>query len=116
MTVILSLVSFGLAVSGFAGLSLSMPRHHREAFGKQPSPGAMLALRAAGYGAVALALWPCVETFGVAVGIVAWLGMLTAAALAVVGLLSWRPRAVRWASFAAVPILSWLLLRSGWQG
>lgn len=90
-----------LTYSGMAFLSLAMPRHYDQVWGRDPSAGHSRVLRGAGLLLLALALLPCVSLWGNTVGVVAWLGWLSAGALLWVGMLSWAPRpAARTAALA----------------
>ncbi|AYD65037.1 DUF3325 domain-containing protein [Achromobacter sp. LC458] len=90
-----------LTYSGMACLSLAMPRHYDQVWGRDPSAGHTRVLRGAGALLLALALLPCVGLWGNTVGVVAWLGWLSAGALLWVGMLSWAPRpAARTAALA----------------
>nr|WP_315182943.1 DUF3325 domain-containing protein [uncultured Albidiferax sp.] len=82
-----------LAYAGFAGLCLAMDRHHAQVWGRDASPRARRCLRGAGWLLLALAVWPCVAAWGPSVGVVVWLGFLSAGALVLVGLLPYAPRA-----------------------
>lgn len=84
-------LALGLSYAGMAGLCLGMDRHHQQVWSVK-APARQRLLRLAGWLLLALALWPCVQAWGAAVGSVAWLGMLSAAALALVLLLPYRPR------------------------
>jgi hypothetical protein len=90
-----ALAAFTLAFFGFAALALSMHRHHRDVFGAPPTRARSLALRIAGWVLLGLSLAPCIAQAGWAVGIVRWLGLLTAAALAIVLILTLMPSANR---------------------
>lgn len=85
--------ALALAYSGMAGLCLAMDRHHAQAWGGAAMPAARRGLRGVGWALLALALLPCLATWGASVGIVAWLGSLSAGALLLVGLLPYAPRA-----------------------
>lgn len=78
-----------LATAGWAGLALAMEKHRRDVWREAPPP---LVLRLAGTAALAAALAACVAGSGGAIGIVAWLGVLTAAGFAVVLALACVPR------------------------
>jgi hypothetical protein len=58
---------------------------------------------------LALAVWPCVAAWGTTVGVVAWLGFLSAGAGVLVGLLPYAPRVVvglaLWAGPTGVVVL-----------
>ncbi|CAN5325981.1 hypothetical protein BH10PSE18_BH10PSE18_20920 [soil metagenome] len=86
------LLAFGLAYAGMAALCLAMDRHHAQVWRRDASPAFRRALQAAGWTLIALAAVPCVRSWGGSVGTVLWLGWLSAAALALVLLLSYRPR------------------------
>jgi len=92
------LATLAVALVGFAALALSMHRHHRDIFGKAPTVPRRLALRIAGWGLLGMSLATCIATFGWAIGLVHWTGLLTAAGMTVALLLAakparlWRPR------------------------
>lgn len=86
------LAPIGLAYAGLAALCLGMHRHHRQVVGRSPRAGVALALRLAGNALLVLSLAAAVAADGWAVGPVAWFGGLSAAALALVLLLPYRPR------------------------
>lgn len=101
----MTLLAICLAYAGFAALCLAMERHHREVFGsRRIPPRRRLALRLAGWVLLAASFPACVAGWGWAFGPVAWCGVLTAAALPVVLLLPYRPRAVAMLA-PALPIL-----------
>ena len=78
----LALAALGLSCLGFAGLALSMKRHHRELFGRATASGAITA-RVAGWSCLALSILPCIAGQDVATGFVLWIGLATPAALLV---------------------------------
>jgi hypothetical protein len=57
-----------LTYSGMACLSLAMPRHYDQVWGRDPSAGHTRVLRGAGVLLLALALLPCVGLWGNTVG------------------------------------------------
>lgn len=71
-------------VAGMACLWLAMERHHRRMFGRPPGDLQRLGLRLAGAGVLLLAAAQCVAGLGWGVGLTAWFGLLTAAALILV--------------------------------
>ncbi len=100
------------AFSGFAALSLAMDRHHEDSYGRGRSPGSRRPwLRLAGTLGLLLSLAACLLIRGPAQGWVLWLGVLTAGALVLVGVLSYAPRrAARLAAVAgAVAMLAMLI-------
>ncbi|WP_298924483.1 DUF3325 family protein [uncultured Ramlibacter sp.] len=81
------------AACGFAALALAMDRHHEDAFGRGRTPGAARRwLRAGGSAGLLVSLLASLAVQGPTQGWVLWLGVLTAAALAVVLALSYGPR------------------------
>lgn len=81
-----------LALAGFAALSLSMQKHHRDLLGGAPLRARALALKCAGWLLLAASLWTALSGEGVFVGIVLWLGIATIAALTVAMLLTYGAR------------------------
>ena len=69
------------------------------------------ALQLAGSVLLALAIWPCVAGWSATVGVVAWLGFLSAGALAVALLLPYAPQLLfRSSLLAAVAALAGLVI------
>lgn len=87
------LIGLLLCVAGFASMALAMSKHQREVLGRVQGPGRQMALRLGGWGLLCLALWLCLETWGVSIGLVSWTGLLTVAAIVVVLTLTYLPRA-----------------------
>lgn len=98
------LLALTLAFAGFAGLSLSMDRHHRQVWRRTPARRASVLYRALGIALIGGALGAAAAAWGLSVGIVAWLGLLTVAALAVALLLAFAPRTLP-AAGCALPLL-----------
>ncbi|SOZ09396.1 DUF3325 domain-containing protein [Cupriavidus taiwanensis] len=92
-----ALAAFALSLAGFAALALSLERHHADIHGRgsMPARGAVARLRLAGAVALALAWALHVAAQGGPLGTVAWVGTLTASAIAVALGLSYVPRAVQ---------------------
>ncbi len=97
-------LALGLVFAGFAALSLSMERHHRQVWARLPKGLAPLGYRLTGFGLITAGLAPAVAAWGGSVGVVAWLGLLTVGALTVALLLTAMPRAVPWAGAAALAL------------
>nr|WP_315256735.1 DUF3325 domain-containing protein [uncultured Duganella sp.] len=91
------------AAGGFTALSLAMDRHWEGLHGRGnlPSSGTRRMLRWSGSGGLLVSLLVCLYVWGASQGWVAWAGMLTAAAIGLVLLLSYGPRAVMRAGWAA---------------
>ena len=79
-----------LCLAGLVALALSMPKHHRDLFGKAPPRMRSLALRVGSWAALAASFATAIADQGVSVGIVLWLGMVTITALAVAMLLTYH--------------------------
>ncbi|ATA57475.1 iron uptake protein [Variovorax boronicumulans] len=93
---------FAASLAGFCALSLAMDRHSEDVFGRGHTPGAWRQwLQLGGTALLCLSLWASLEAAGGSVGWVLWLGALTAAALATVGLLSGLPHRFHWIASAA---------------
>lgn len=86
------LLALLLASAGMAALSLAMHRHHRQIRGTLPPPALRHTLRWSGGSLLTLALVPCLSEWDAGVGIVSWLGFLSAGALIVVAVLACLPR------------------------
>jgi len=80
-----------LCYAGMAGLSLAMPRHYSQLNAKLSASQTRL-LRIASIMLLIVSLWPAISMWGVVVGIVVWLGLLSVAALIWVALLAYWPR------------------------
>lgn len=83
-------LSFLLAFAGFAALSLSMPKHHRDLFGKPSRRATELTFCIAGWLALAGSLTLSIVVAGVSIGVVQWAAFLTLAALIVALLLTYK--------------------------
>jgi len=83
------------ALGGFAVLSMAMSRHQETLIGTTLRPPANKGLQAAGAILLCLALAACIWHWGGPIGVVAWLGILTAAAQALVLLVRYLPRIAR---------------------
>ena len=84
-----SWLAFALSFAGMAALAFAMERHHEQlTAAMEISAARARLLRAVGAGLLAAAVMPCVQTWGWSVGVVAWLGWLSAGALLVVALIS----------------------------
>ncbi|WP_043004202.1 DUF3325 domain-containing protein [Comamonas testosteroni] len=84
-----SWLAFALSFAGMAALAFAMERHHQQlTAAMEISAARARLLRAVGAGLLAAAVMPCVPAWGWSVGVVAWLGWLSAGALLVVALIS----------------------------
>ncbi|KQP55246.1 iron transporter [Methylobacterium sp. Leaf399] len=87
-------LNLGLGFAALAALCLSLDRHHREVFRSRPGKRRVVALRLAGWVGIGLSLLLTGHVEGWDLGLVGWIGALTGAAVALVLLLSYRPRIV----------------------
>jgi len=77
----MSAMAFCFALAGFAALALAMPRHYQAVLRKHQPRRIGRGLRMAGWAMIATSLVPAMLWMGVGVGMVAWFGVLNAAAL-----------------------------------
>lgn len=89
-----SLLALALAFSGFTALCAAMHRHRRTLWPRRVSSRGVIALRIGGVALLAESLFLSVTGAPGTTGVVAWLGFLTAAGLALVFLLPYSPRLV----------------------
>ncbi|WP_338767988.1 DUF3325 domain-containing protein [Massilia sp. METH4] len=103
-----ALVVLALSYAAMAAVSLSMERHQEQVAGKAVPA---MPLRLGGWLLLAVALVPAIAAWGTSVGILAWLGFLTLAALAVGLQMTYSPRPVRWTAPAAALLgtVAWLV-------
>jgi hypothetical protein len=97
-------LNLALSFAGLAALCLAMDRHHRAIFHGVPSRARARALRWTGWCGIAASFAAAVITADWNFGPVQWIGSLTGAALILVGLVSYRPRWIRPAALAALPL------------
>ncbi len=88
----MAVLGFALAIAGFACLSMSLAKHHRDVFGKAPSATAEQGLRVAGWLLLGLSLAASIAAENVVIGIVLWTGLLSGAALIIAMLLTYREK------------------------
>jgi hypothetical protein len=88
------IASFALCYAGLSGLCLAMDKHHRQALRRSGSAAGARGLRAIGGVLLALSGVYSVIAWGASVGPIAWFGMLSAAAVLIVVLLPYAPRAL----------------------
>lgn len=69
------------SLAGFLCLAIVMDRHADDALGREPTRRDRWLARGAGSLLLALALAACIAVEGVSIGITAWLGVMTPAAL-----------------------------------
>lgn len=88
-----ALAAFAFAYAGMTGLSLAMPRHHEQVTGQRILPsGRRHFFKILGWLLLILAIVPCIQAWGAAVGMVVWFGFLTAGGLLVILMLPYFPR------------------------
>lgn len=90
-----NLTTLCLAYAGFAALSLAMERHWSDRFGREARPGRWRApLQVSGAALLIASLALCLASDGFGIGLIAWVGCLTAAGGALVLALTYWPKAV----------------------
>lgn len=89
------LLALALAFSGLALLAATMERHRADFTPLPAQPPWQAALRCAGCGLLALALGAALQRWPPALAVLAWLQLLSLAALALGLLLCYRPRRAR---------------------
>jgi hypothetical protein len=91
---VLVLAALGAALSGWMALSLAMSRHWQNQHGRgtETSSTQRRTLQAAGAAGLLVSNLVCLFIWGSAQGWIAWLGLLTAMALAAAWVLSYAPR------------------------
>lgn len=91
----MNLSTLFLAYAAFAALSLAMERHWCDRFGRAAQPGRWRApLQVSGTALLLASLALCLSHEGFGIGLVAWLGCLTASGVALVMTLTYWPKAV----------------------
>lgn len=109
-TLLALLLGGALCYAGMAALCLSMDRHHRQVWAGT-APARQRGLRILGWLLLAVAVWPCIQTWGGPVGVVIWFGLLSAAALLLVLLLPYQPRGAALlmglTMLGSLPVLLW---------
>lgn len=80
------------AYAGFASLCLAMNRHHQHAWQRTPSPAVATTLKVFGWSLLGISLLACILSRNWSLGLVAWVGALSAAVLVLVFLLPYKPR------------------------
>ncbi|MDR0201982.1 MAG: DUF3325 domain-containing protein [Delftia acidovorans] len=109
-----SVMALALAFSGMAALAFAMDRHYEQLTGARELPVRRgLLLRCLGAALLAACLLPVLRTWGPTVGTVAWLGFVSAGALAAVAGISaharWAARMACMAAALAAVDLAWLV-------
>ena len=82
-------VSSALLLWGLVAVALAMDRQHEQWLHRRAGPRLRRVLRVGGTAAIAISLACAVAGLGGALGVLTWLGLLTPAALAVAGALTW---------------------------
>lgn len=103
---LLSAAALAAAIAGFAALSLAMDRHWGQLHGRAAllAPGTRRRLHCAGALGLLASLAACVALRGAGQGCVVWAGMLTAAAVTLVLMLSYAWRGVVRIAWAAAAV------------
>lgn len=101
----------GGAVAGTICFALAMGRHFERVYGQPASDTTVRGLRLAAWACIAALLVPCVQGWGLSIGIIVWVSSVSLGALAATSLLTWTPRLVplTGAVAAALGCGGWLL-------
>lgn len=86
----MGLAVYAVSVVGLACIALSMARHARDVFARELTWPERSLLRGAGAALQAAAFALCVVQWDAAIGLIAWVGTMTVAALSVTALLTLR--------------------------
>ena len=78
-------------LAGFSGIALSMIKHARDLLGQANTPRKRRLFRVAGWALLVLSLAACIAAWGGSIGLVAWFGLATVAALLVAIALAHAP-------------------------
>ncbi|MEM1105628.1 MAG: DUF3325 domain-containing protein [Pseudomonadota bacterium] len=97
------IAAFALALPGFAGLCLSTSKHQRAVFGSALAAPQTRRYRALGWALLCASIVWCMAMFGWARGAVAVCGVVTIAAVSVIGLVTFRPHWVRYLCWVPRP-------------
>ena len=98
-----SLLALSLAYAGLGSICFAMPRHQRQVSGDNMRALPRFGLRVAGWLLLGLSFYACVLAWGVAIGSVAWFGMLTVSGLILAFLLPYAARTA--AILTVIPLL-----------
>ncbi|MEW9904220.1 DUF3325 domain-containing protein [Pseudomonas putida] len=80
------------AYAGMTGLCQGLERHSKQVWGRASPRRLRLGLRGGGWAGLLASLLLCAQTWGWAMGPVAWFGMISLAAVLLVMLLPYWPR------------------------
>ena len=86
-------LAFFLSFAAWTAMAFAMNRHRRDMGWVRVTPAQRTVPRTAGGCLLAASLWACAGHWGWSVGTVAWFGVMTISALALVLALAFRPRA-----------------------
>ena len=87
----LAMAAFVACLAGFAGIALAMTKPARDRLGRANTSRKRLACRTAGWALLILSLAACITNWGTAIGLVAWFGLATVAAMLVAMALTYAP-------------------------
>ncbi len=88
MTAVSLVAANVLIVAGMACQAWAMPHHHEMLGRAQPDSTVRTGVRALGWLLLLVAILPCVAGWGGAIGLVLWIGLLSAGVLVVAGWLT----------------------------
>lgn len=85
------IAAVAISIAGMAWLALAMKPHWRQVLGGAVPLGSVLRLRVLGSSSLAASLALCLSVDHASMAALVWVMVLTASALAVASILTWRP-------------------------
>ncbi|MGE4322967.1 MAG: DUF3325 domain-containing protein [Sphingobium sp.] len=90
----MGITALALSFLAFVAFALAMDRHHGQILDGRPGARFRRSMRLAGAALLCLSAAACVAAYGWSIGLTWWIGILTAAAMPLLLLLTYRPRAI----------------------
>lgn len=90
----MAITALALSFLAFLALALAMDRHHGQILEGRPNARFRAFMRLGGTALLCLSALSCVAAYGWSIGLTWWLGILTAAAMPLLLLLAYRPKAI----------------------
>jgi len=103
----MTIASFMLMFIGFVALATTMAKHQDQLGSKKFTARQVQCWQFAGWGLLALSLWPCLLRWNTSIALAAWLGLLTFAALALGLMFTYTPKIIQCLKTAITAISAW---------
>jgi len=100
----MTIISFVLMFVAFVALAATMAKHQDQLGGKQFTARQVHCWQLAGWGLLALSLWPCLLRWNTSIALAAWFGLLTLAALALGLMFTYTPKIIQYLKTAITAI------------